>query len=220
MGMISYMPPEMLRQGILGRFTDAYSFGMLLWEMVTSDVPYSEVDYDQILKEAVHGRRPKIPESTQPTIARLIEACWNCNYEQRPSANKIVMWLLQALSEWYASFPEPSTFSPSIRNSRSSWGSEGLFQEPFAAHPDALRSYTLTNTKESRCYMIRSYSTQACTEFPQESVSDETSERETELPCVEITPLSRGDKGCVDGNRSTSKESVLTSVHVDSYPSP
>ena len=108
--MISYMPPEMLRKGRIGRFTDVYSFGMLLWEMVTSDVPYSEVDYNQILSEAVNGRRPGIPDSTPATIRSLIKACWISDYHRRPIATDIVRRLHLALSEWYSSFPmHPAT---------------------------------------------------------------------------------------------------------------
>ena len=118
--MISYMPPEMLRKGQIGRFTDVYSFGMLLWEMVTSDVPYSEVDYNQILMEAVHGRRPAIPESTPSTIKKLIKGCWNSDYPHRPSISEIIRCLHMALSEWYASFPSQTLSTLTIRKPQSS----------------------------------------------------------------------------------------------------
>lgn len=90
LGMISYMPPELLRQGYVGRFTDIYSFGMLLWEMATSDVPFAEVDYNQIVLETVNGRRPQIPDSTPSTLLNLINSCWDSDYEVRPSASRVI----------------------------------------------------------------------------------------------------------------------------------
>ena len=139
LGMIPYMPPEMLKKGIIGKFTDVYSFGMLLWEMVTSDTPYSEVSYQQILEEAIHGRRPDIPESTLPSIARLIKACWNSDYNKRPTSTEIVRCLNAALSEWYSSFPSPS-LAPIPRSSKSLMRGETALMMSGSIHPESISS--------------------------------------------------------------------------------
>lgn len=112
LGMISYMPPELLQKGYVGRFTDIYSFGMLLWEMATSDVPFAEVDYNQIVLETVNGRRPQIPDSTPSTVLKLITSCWDSDYTTRPSATQVIRQLKLAVSEWYSSFPVCSVTIP------------------------------------------------------------------------------------------------------------
>jgi serine/threonine protein kinase len=33
LGTVSHMPPELLRVGMVGKFTDVFSFGVLLWEV-------------------------------------------------------------------------------------------------------------------------------------------------------------------------------------------
>lgn len=147
LGMIPYMPPEMLRKGIIGKFTDVYSFGMLLWEMVTSDTPYSEVSYQQILEEAIHGRRPAIPESTPPSIARLIKACWNSDYSKRPTSMDVVQCLNCAISEWYSSFPSP-TIAPIPRSSRSLMRSETTPMRSVSIHPESINSDMLDELME------------------------------------------------------------------------
>ena len=37
-GTLAFMPPELLTSDILSYATDVYSFGMLLWEMIASEV--------------------------------------------------------------------------------------------------------------------------------------------------------------------------------------
>eukprot|EP00210_Caulerpa_lentillifera_P009008 g8598.t1 len=113
LGMISYMPPELLQKGYVGCFTDIYSFGMLLWEIATSDVPFAEVDYNQIVLETVNGRRPKIPDSTPTTVFNLIKNCWDSDYTIRPNASQVISELKRAVSEWYSSFPIGSAIIPS-----------------------------------------------------------------------------------------------------------
>eukprot|EP00210_Caulerpa_lentillifera_P001160 g1116.t1 len=120
LGMISYMPPELLRMGYVGRFTDIYSFGMLLWEMATSDVPFSEVDYNQIVLETVNGRRPQIPDSTPSTLLNLINSCWDSEYAIRPTATQVIQQLKKAISEWYSSFPTCSITIPNKTKQTSS----------------------------------------------------------------------------------------------------
>lgn len=39
-GSLAYMPPELLTSAILSFATDVYSFGMLLWEMISSKVTH------------------------------------------------------------------------------------------------------------------------------------------------------------------------------------
>lgn len=129
LGMISYMPPELLQKGYVGRFTDIYSFGMLLWEMATSDVPFAEVDYNQIVLETVNGRRPQIPDSTPNTVLDLITSCWDSDYTTRPSATQVIRQLKLAVSEWYSSFPVCSVTIPTKnKNTRSDvCGAPGSF---------------------------------------------------------------------------------------------
>lgn len=160
LGMISYMPPEMLRMGHIGRFTDVYSFGMLLWEMVTSDVPYSEVGYNEILQEAINGKRPAIPDSTPPTITSLIKACWNSDYNKRPTSMEIIRCLHCALAEWYSSFPAQSVATPTQWRLRSPF--RGECSRTSSIHPESVNSDTMVDeVKDEKTHnkMMRTCST-------------------------------------------------------------
>lgn len=83
------MPPELLRDGIIGKFTDIYSFGILLWEMSTSDIPFMNTDYDDIIVQVMQNKRPVIPDDMPASLKSLLEACWKHSYKERPSINEI-----------------------------------------------------------------------------------------------------------------------------------
>jgi serine/threonine protein kinase len=85
-GTAAWMSPEMIGQheGITTA-TDVWSFGVVLWEMFSRQVPYlglTEFKIYSIVSE--HGARLVIPESCPTALAKLLENCWNSNAKQRP----------------------------------------------------------------------------------------------------------------------------------------
>jgi len=71
---------------------DVYSFGIILWELLTREVPFKHHDSYDTFKKAVctTHERPPIPEQCEPSIKNLIERCWDRNPEIRPSFSEIV----------------------------------------------------------------------------------------------------------------------------------
>jgi hypothetical protein len=56
---------------------DVYSFGIVLWEIVTLDEPYEGMDPLQAaLAAAQNGLRPKIPFICPDEYAKLMQDCW------------------------------------------------------------------------------------------------------------------------------------------------
>jgi len=88
-GTISHMPPELLSDGILTPATDIYSFGILLWELISGQSAYPNEEYSEIILEVVNGRRPIIPEDCPPSLALLMRDCWHQDYRIRPTFEEI-----------------------------------------------------------------------------------------------------------------------------------
>ena len=44
-GTITHMPPEMLRSGTLTKAVDVYSFGVILWELITGKAPFQGLNH-------------------------------------------------------------------------------------------------------------------------------------------------------------------------------
>jgi serine/threonine protein kinase len=85
-----YIAPE-VDEGRYDSKVDVYSFGLIMYEIVTSDSRFSNNDFGkmQLFVELHHGERPAIDESVNPFSRRLIERCWSRNPDDRPAFNEI-----------------------------------------------------------------------------------------------------------------------------------
>lgn len=99
-GTITHMPPELLKDGVLTPAVDVYSFGMLLWELLSTSQPYPERNHGEIILAVVNeGRRPLIGPNYPEAFANLIRDCWKQSRHDRPTFFDIVRRLKQMLRE-------------------------------------------------------------------------------------------------------------------------
>ncbi|GMH40873.1 hypothetical protein BSKO_08777 [Bryopsis sp. KO-2023] len=85
LGTITHMPPELLRDGILGPAADVYSFGIMLWEMLSGNIPFKGQGHHDIILGVVAGSRPAMPNNVPRGMSALIEDCWRENHLRRPT---------------------------------------------------------------------------------------------------------------------------------------
>ena len=82
------MAPELLSGSAYGMPADVYSFGVLLWELVTQKTPYGDFTTQfAIIKFVSDGNRLEIPESP---ISGLTAKCWSQDATIRPTFAQIV----------------------------------------------------------------------------------------------------------------------------------
>lgn len=68
-----------------------YSFGILLWVLVTQEVPYSFVQQAwEVASYVISGKRLPIPSDTPVMVAELIKKCWGQVPEERPTFDDVV----------------------------------------------------------------------------------------------------------------------------------
>lgn len=85
-GTYRWMAPEVIEHSPYRESADVYSFGIVLWELVTGQVPYSAMTPLQAAVGVVQkGLRPEIPPTCPPAIADLMRACWTRNPQDRPT---------------------------------------------------------------------------------------------------------------------------------------
>ncbi|KAL8106722.1 hypothetical protein AgCh_023470 [Apium graveolens] len=90
-GTPQWMAPEVLRNEPSNEKSDVFSFGVILWELMTQAIPWSDLNPLQVV--GVVGfmdRRLDIPDALDPRISSLIEDCWQSNPGNRPSFKDII----------------------------------------------------------------------------------------------------------------------------------
>jgi serine/threonine protein kinase len=98
-GTLRYMAPEVLRGEACGLYSDVYSFGLLLWEVLSLRVPYyydgglkRSSDALKFIQQVAHTHaRPPLDSKMIPceSTRRLIQDCWDLDYLKRPTFQHI-----------------------------------------------------------------------------------------------------------------------------------
>ena len=66
--------------------SDVYMFGMFIYELVTGQVPFEELNLqDVLLAVSERHMRPVIPASTPSHLSSLMKRCWHDSPSARPS---------------------------------------------------------------------------------------------------------------------------------------
>ncbi|KAL5989857.1 hypothetical protein ACLOJK_010752 [Asimina triloba] len=90
-GTYRWMAPEMIKHKPYGRKVDVYSFGLVLWEMVSGTIPYEDMNPIQAAFAVVNKNlRPMIPGECPAALRALIVQCWCVLPEKRPEFWQIV----------------------------------------------------------------------------------------------------------------------------------
>ncbi|KAI3827600.1 hypothetical protein L1987_01678 [Smallanthus sonchifolius] len=91
-GTLPWMAPELLsgKSNMVSEKIDVYSFGIVMWELLTGDEPYGDMHCASIIGGIVNNSlRPTIPTWCDPEWKALMESCWSADPAERPSFSEI-----------------------------------------------------------------------------------------------------------------------------------
>lgn len=92
-GTPHWMAPELLdKHESYDSKVDVYSYGIVLWEILTHKTPYQGMEPQQIINEVVMNdiRPPLLPQSCSQGLYKLITSCWDRNPNNRPTFEEIL----------------------------------------------------------------------------------------------------------------------------------
>ncbi|KAM3720632.1 Mitogen-activated protein kinase kinase kinase [Dirofilaria immitis] len=110
-GSAAWMAPEVIAGSSPSQQSDIYSFGIILWEIITRMRPYSNCkNAEEILWSVYAGLRPPQIEDVPTKLMQMIERCWQKLPAERPSIKEIQKVLI-ILCRMYPNSNEPLTCS-------------------------------------------------------------------------------------------------------------
>ena len=99
-GTVAWMAPEVIRNELCSEKVDIWSFGVVLWELLTTEIPYKDVDSSAVIWGVGNNSlRLPIPSSLPDGFKILLQQCWNAKPRNRPSFRHILMHLDISASE-------------------------------------------------------------------------------------------------------------------------
>jgi hypothetical protein len=119
-GTYAWMAPEVIKDSVFSHGSDVWSYGVVLWELLTCEVPYRGVDAMAVAYGvAVNKLTLPIPKTCPPPFSELLESCWNPVAQSRPSFKEIIKTL-----EEIARSPFVRTPNGSFQSMQRDWQSE------------------------------------------------------------------------------------------------
>ncbi|XP_026195478.1 leukocyte tyrosine kinase receptor isoform X3 [Anabas testudineus] len=88
---VKWMPPEAFMEGIFTCKTDTWSFGVLLWEIISLGyMPYPCKTNQEVLEFVTSGGRMDPPKGCPGPVYRIMTQCWQHCPEHRPNFSTIL----------------------------------------------------------------------------------------------------------------------------------
>lgn len=101
-GTYRWMAPEVIEHRAYDCKADVFSFGIVLWELLTEQVPYAEyTPLEAAVGVVQKGLRPTIPANLNPNLSELLQRCWRTEATERPTFSQITHWLEEILKQVY-----------------------------------------------------------------------------------------------------------------------
>lgn len=89
-GSLRYMAPEVARSEPYNLTADVYSFGLLLWQICSLDLPYDGMNRQDHSELVVYGNeRPPLDPSWSTPLRILMKRAWEPDPLVRPSMDSI-----------------------------------------------------------------------------------------------------------------------------------
>ncbi|KAM3871491.1 mitogen-activated protein kinase kinase kinase 9 [Diretmus argenteus] len=111
-GTYAWMAPEVIRSSTFSKGSDIWSYGVLLWELLTGEVPFRGIDGLAVAYGvAMNKLALPIPSTCPEPFARLMEDCWSPDPHFRPQFTSILDQLTAIEESGFFEMPAASFHS-------------------------------------------------------------------------------------------------------------
>jgi len=100
LGTLHWLPPELLKGNTpYTEASDIYSFGIVIWEIFTSEIPFDGIDNFRIIRMITMGELLKIPKNIPIHVQQILISSWDLNPDARLTIDIITKTLEQLEKE-------------------------------------------------------------------------------------------------------------------------
>ncbi|VVC36902.1 Fibronectin type III,Tyrosine-protein kinase, active site,Protein kinase domain,Immunoglobulin-like [Cinara cedri] len=112
---VRWVAPEGLAKGIFVSQSDVWSYGIVIWEIMTlGDQPYTDKTNSQVVDYVLRGNVLNLPIFCPDILANITKSCWNWRPNQRPTFTKIIKTLDVYLDDEFRSHSFVHNLSKSV----------------------------------------------------------------------------------------------------------
>jgi serine/threonine protein kinase len=90
-----------------GEKADVYSFGIIMWEVLTRKQPFAGRNFMGVSLDVLEGKRPQVPADCAADFKKLMKKCWHATASKRPAMEDVLSRLDDILQNAHASGPTP-----------------------------------------------------------------------------------------------------------------
>jgi serine/threonine protein kinase len=111
---VAWQAPECFSKTPCTEAADVYSFGMVLWSLLTGQKPFAEYQGKDIelVKAILDNKRPVIPQELPEVYKQLLKDCWQTDPKKRPLLSEIIRRLDTKAAETKEAKDEKVSFKP------------------------------------------------------------------------------------------------------------
>eukprot|EP00041_Stephanoeca_diplocostata_P017949 m.372062 g.372062 ORF g.372062 m.372062 type:complete len:240 (-) comp20869_c0_seq29:880-1599(-) len=96
-GTVRWMAPEALKKKQITLQSDVYSYGVVLWELITRERPWKDLNEAQVIWAVAElDQRLCVPDGYPDDIGGIVRQCWLTTPTQRPTWEDLVLQLRAA----------------------------------------------------------------------------------------------------------------------------
>ncbi|KAK3762671.1 hypothetical protein RRG08_059018 [Elysia crispata] len=97
---VRWMAPESLNEGIFTTMSDVWSYGVVIYEMVTlAEQPYIGQSNDEVFAFVIGGGTMRAPVGCPQDLYDIMQQCWAYNPKHRPTFKFLIEMLLPYMSD-------------------------------------------------------------------------------------------------------------------------
>ena len=113
MGTIPYMSPEQASGGAVDARSDIFSFGIVLYETLGGQRPFTGATDLEVLQKVIHATPPPLPQTVPPGLRNIVEKALESDPADRyQSMRELAVDLRRMVRQKEADHPAPAEVAP------------------------------------------------------------------------------------------------------------